>query len=543
MYKRLLIVLVLLCIPAFSLMLRPGIYTMHDFHVFRQFEFDKCVKEGSLPCRWAPDSENGYGEPLFNFYTQAPYWLGEVFHLTGFSIISSVKLLFILSLVLSGLGMFILARSFWGTWGGLASAILYVYAPYRAVDVWVRGALPEAMGFVFYPLVLYALRQYIYTRAFRPLLVFTLSLAGLISTHNLSLVMFVPLLGIYWIFETIKTKSITSLKGLVPGGLVALSLSAYYLIPVALESKYIDLSRTVSGYYDYHIHFATLKELFITRFWGYGGSLWMQKFLSVSVGQVQWVVVLLALILVWRKSKSRIYFLAFSGLALFALFMTHGKSALIWNSLPFMKYIQFPWRYLTSASFFIALAGGFILNVLPKAFTKVGAILLVLLTIGFNYSSFRPDIWHTVSDRDFFSGSSWDANREAHKDYWPKSAGAPPVSLNYSQMEFVSGSGELTQADLGAHVNKYQINVLEKARVRFPIVYFPGWKAYLDAKPTTVLPDGDLGLMALDLPMGDHAVELRFTNTTPRIIGNSISLLTIGILGIWISKNRRLFWG
>ncbi len=538
MNKKLLIVL--LAIPAFSLMLRFGIYTMHDFHPFRQFEFHKCIQSLEFPCRWAPDSEMGYGEPLFNYYTQLPYWIGEMFVATGISILNSVKLLFILSLIFSGIGMYKLARIFWGETGALASAVLYMYAPYRSVDVWVRGALPEALAFVFYPFVMLGLHQYCKTNKLKYLVIFTLSLAALISTHNLSLVMFMPILGIYWLFLCVITKSLKSIAGLVLSTVTALGLSAYYLLPVLLESKYIDLSRTVQGYYDFHIHFATLNELFISRFWGYGGSLWMHKFLSISLGQIHWILIGLSLVLlVRRRPATTIYFLMIVFLGTVSLFLTHGKSALIWNTLPFMKYIQFPWRYLTSATFFIALAGGFWVQLVSPRLVKLTGILVILVIILSNYNFFRPDIWQSVSDTDFFSGASWDFNRTAHKDYWPKTGGSPPDSIAPIDPLFVAGSGDPVSSIQTAHGASYVLDITSpNTIVQVPIVYFPGWVAKVDTKKIILSPQGKLGLITTTLSTGRHNLELDFADTWPRILGNTVSLITLIISGLWIYTKK-----
>ena len=134
------LILGLLLIPSFSLMLRPGIFTMHDPHLFRIYEYSKCLNDGIFPCRWAPDSGKGYGEPMFNFYAQAPYWITAFFHLIRFSLIDSIKAAFIISLAASAGAMYLYSRRYWGNLGGLVSAVFYVYAPYRAVDVWVRGS-------------------------------------------------------------------------------------------------------------------------------------------------------------------------------------------------------------------------------------------------------------------------------------------------------------------------------------------------------------------------------------------------------------------
>lgn len=544
MFKKSWVLILLLVIPTFSLMLRHGIYTTHDFHPFRMFEFNKCIQEGTFPCRWAPDSEMGYGEPLFNFYAQLPYWLGEVFHFANFSILASVKIVFILSLALSGLTMYFLARTFWGNLGGVVSAALYVYAPYRSVDVWVRGALPEAVAFIFYPVVLLSLYQYNRSRKLTHLLLFIFSMAALITTHNLSIVMFVPLLALFWLYDAVTNHTWRSIPGLVLAVVAIFGLSAYYLLPVALEGKYIDLSRTTEGYYDFHIHFATLRELFISRFWGYGGSLWMRKFLSVSIGQVQWVVVALSgLFLLKLRPKNTSYFLVFSALGALALFLTHGKSALIWNSLPFMKYIQFPWRYLTSAIFFVALAGGFSVQFFSSKWAKIVAILLIIMVIEFNYAFFRPDIWENVSDQQFFSGSYWDNNRMAHKDYWPRTGGAPPEQFAPADPQFLQGTGLAVNSHQGAHVASYQFAVTsEQAQVQFPIVYFPGWQASEQRQRIVIAPAGRLGLITATLPAGKHAIDLKFANTWPRLLGNLISGLSFGILTLWFLKMRGWRW-
>ncbi|MEK7188709.1 MAG: hypothetical protein AAB685_02560, partial [Patescibacteria group bacterium] len=157
----LIILIVLVSIPTFYRMFSPGIYSMQDFHFFRLFEFDKCVKELQIPCRWSPDAGLGYGEPLFNFYGQVSYSIGEIFHLIGFSLIDSIKILFILSLLGSAIAMYFLAKRIWkNDFAAFVSAVLYLYAPYRAVEVWVRGALPEALSFVLFPLILLCIDKY-----------------------------------------------------------------------------------------------------------------------------------------------------------------------------------------------------------------------------------------------------------------------------------------------------------------------------------------------------------------------------------------------
>jgi len=454
-----------LTIPTFWRMLPPGIYSMQDFHFFRQLEFDKCVKELQIPCRWSPDAGLGYGEPLFNFYGQLPYAIGEIYHLLGGSIIDSVKFLFILSLLASAVSMFYLARSVWkNNFSALISSMIYIYAPYRAVDVWVRGALPEALAFILFPLILLSVEK-------KSLNWFSITLSLLILTHNLSLVMFLPIL-IAWIIFRKFWKSIW-------GAVTALFISAFYVLPVIFESKFVNLNSTITGYFDFRAHFVTLYQIFISRFWGYGGSTWGgEDGLSLAIGLAQWIlpVMIFLLVFITKKISTNKNFLILFVVGIFYIFLTHNKSTPIWTHIPGFSYIQFPWRFLGVATFCLALASGNIVQFFKKQ-KLILSIVIVAAVIALNFSFFKEDVWYFVNDDYFTTGEEWNRQRVASiGDYWPLFGHDIPN----------------TPSD-GKYIN-----------------YFPGW---VGAEPN------DNGLIPVE--------GTRFTNTRIRSAGNMISLFSV----------------
>lgn len=112
--KNIFVILVIfLSIPLFWKMLSFGMYSTQDFHLFRLHEFNECVQRLEIPCRWSQNAGLGYGEPLFNFYGQISYAIGEVYYLISGSFINSIKFLFIVSLVGSGVSMYFLAEKIW----------------------------------------------------------------------------------------------------------------------------------------------------------------------------------------------------------------------------------------------------------------------------------------------------------------------------------------------------------------------------------------------------------------------------------------------
>lgn len=507
-------------------MLRHGIYTMHDFHVFRLYEFGKCVSAGQFPCRWAPDAGMGYGEPVFNFYGQLPYWIGQIFKFGGWSVIDSIKILFVLSLLLSAVSMYFLARTYWGNWGAVLSAIVYVYAPYRAVDVWVRGALPEALAFVLFPFIFYHFDRLCHRVNKHNFFWLTVSAAALITTHNLSALMLTPFLGLWWIYRWWQNRSVNSLIPLAFAAVLAGWLSAYYLLPVVAESKYITLAQTTRGYYDYRAHFATLHELFISRFWGYGASLWGPvDGLSLSVGQLQWLIpVAILLILIFKYFTGRSNFLVFAGLGLLAIFLTHGRSQFIWQLLPPMAYIQFPWRFLSLATFFLALGSGAAVTLLPDSLRRVTLAGLIVVVVLVNFNFFRPDIWRPISDAQQFSGKLWDEQQaSALPDFWPIFGSQMPTAYAFSQPVVL-------------------LQTSDYLKIQYPIVYFPGWQAKVDGQPLAVFAQGQLGLITARVPLYYQHLDLQFTNTLPRTLGNGLSLLSLIGISIWYRSKHWHLW-
>ena len=158
MFKKLLnlvflaLLLVIFVLPTFNFLIKPGVYwNMHDdMQMIRLLEMDKCLQDGQIPCRWTPDLGFGYGYPLFNFYPPLPSAVAQVFHWLGFSYMYSIKASAMLLILLSALTMYLLAKELSGPIGGFLAGLFYTYAPYRAVNIFVRGAFNEAWASLFF---------------------------------------------------------------------------------------------------------------------------------------------------------------------------------------------------------------------------------------------------------------------------------------------------------------------------------------------------------------------------------------------------------
>ncbi|MCX6705964.1 MAG: hypothetical protein NTV24_02555, partial [Candidatus Woesebacteria bacterium] len=351
-------------------LLTSGYFKMHDdLQMMRQLEMEKCFLDLQIPCRWIPDMGYGFGFPLFNYYPPLPYLVGELFRVVGFSFVDTAKLVFLISFIFSGITMYFFSKEFFGKVGGVLSSVFYIWAPYRAVDVYVRGAMNEAWAFIWFPVIL--LFSYkLLTVGQKPgrakaglVILLSLSWVGLFLSHNLMVLIFTPIFAIWCLFWLWRFKKpVSSIKYLVSSSLLALGLTAFFTLPAILEQKYVQVDTLINGYYEYIAHFATLNQLFISRFWGYGPSVWMENDgMPFQVGHIHWIlslIILVVLVVLFLRKKlnpklhTTYYILLFFILiGWFAAFMAHSRSTFIWQVIPALKFVQFPWRFLTLVTF------------------------------------------------------------------------------------------------------------------------------------------------------------------------------------------------
>ncbi len=350
-----LFLLVLAIWPVLSLQ-QKGLFTSHDAegHVVRLSEFHDALIDGQFPVRWAKRLNFGIGYPVFDFNYPLPYYFGEIFHLAGFSLIDSVKFLFALAYIASGLTMFWWLKTRAAALPAFMGAIFYLYAPYRFVDLYVRGALGEHLSFVFLPLCFLGIDKIFQTRKIKWVVFLAINFALLILSHNIMAMVFSAILMAYLFGKTIVYKNwcLGSLGILgIFGGLM---LTAYFWIPALYDRQYTNLDILMSK--EYVGNFVTLKDLLYSE-WGFGlaNSPAEVMPMSLQLGISQWAIVgIIAVIIVIPRSgiplrgiKSLFFFLIFA----VAVFLMLPQAKFVWDNFSGLQLIQFPWRLLAVGIF------------------------------------------------------------------------------------------------------------------------------------------------------------------------------------------------
>ncbi|NJN95877.1 MAG: hypothetical protein HC875_18110 [Anaerolineales bacterium] len=345
-------------------------FNAHDakHSVFFLVEFDQTFRDGFWWPRWSPDFAFGYGYPLFNMYAPLAFYAAEILHLLGLGFTTAIKTMYVLAVIAAGLGMYGFSRRLFGPWAGVLAAIVYMYAPFRLVEIFVRSAYAEFVALALIPFVFWAFTELIAVPVPRRVALAGLSYGLLALTHHTTLFTFSPFLMIYLLVLILSKTKLklrplisTSMAALAAGGL-GLALAAIYLLPVIAETRYIKIEQWTSGSYSYLQHFVYFAQLFSPE-WGYGyAGPGLADDFSFQLGIVGIALVAFALVgMLTRPFPQRGIALFFFVATLVVIFLMSPLAEATWQVVPIATLVQFPWRLLGMTAFTIALVAGSLL--------------------------------------------------------------------------------------------------------------------------------------------------------------------------------------
>jgi len=521
-------------------LLRPGFYSMQDdIHVFRLQQFSQCLSDGQIPCRQIADGGFGYSYPLFNFYSPFFYFLSYLFSCFGFSLISSIKISLILLNIIGILGIYLLSNKlFKNKYTSLLATTLFTFFPYRATDIYVRGAFAEFSAISLIPITLYLYYSYSNKMNKTNLFFTTLFSTFLFLSHNLIALLSLPIIVFFIFYPKFEFK----FKKLIPL-LLSLAISSFFLIPAIFEKKYITIDTMTQAYFDFRAHFTTLKQLFFDRSWGYGASLWGPvDDMSFQVGLPHWPLALLAIFLFIKKNKKNksesILILCLTSLTILSLFMTHNKSTFIWTAIPFLKYFQFPWRFLSITTISVPLLAATIIKYLKFPFQKYFTYLIILITILLNINYFKEDIYFPkLIDQDKLTKSEVLRQSGAGlKDYWPKFGQNFPTTFAPTQPISRFPDTQIISYQKTSNKISTTVNIIQPSdQITLPLAYFPGWQLTIDNQLSDFVVESNLGLIQTpQLNTGQHTIKANLKSTTIQKFSNLISILATTVLLILI---------
>jgi hypothetical protein len=635
----LLLALVLPLFAVLPLLTHAGLPNTADgpAHLMRQVELNQAWQEGNFYPRWGTDLAFGHGMPIFSYAPPALYQLTQVFHLFGLPLDEAMKAVLVFDFLLYSAGMFLLARRIFGPGPALLAAVLYVYAPYRLREAYIQGNYGQFTGLAFYALILWACHGLVTTGQPGYLVAAALSLAGLLFSHNISFMLFAPLLAAYLVFLLILTASgeakrrrgeearnrsfvihrlplargssfILAVWHLIAAGLLGLGLAAIFWLPAFGERHEIQLEGITRGFFDFRANFISLSEFFspplpldlaainpefplslgLPQIIGAGIGLVTLLFIGIKLNkqrisrlanQPQDVPAHNPPSSILHPPSSTFHLHAFAHALFFAFFLllyaflALPHSQPIWEAVPLLELAEFPWRMLGPAIFCASLLAAFPFSILDCPFgrgfsifkaetnppnpnlhhsklkSKFNLPIFIFAAIALNAYYLYPAqfiVWGTPAPADAFayevtSGAIGTTStgeflpRRARQHprpdaLWPDyAAGRPPQKIDPATLP--SGATVETISH-HAESDTFRIRTPQEFVATIRTLYWPGWRLYLNDRPTAFTVTEPTGLIQTTIPAGEHILTLKLESTPLRTLGQGLTLGAFVILVI-----------
>lgn len=533
---------------------------------------------GQFPVRMNPDIVSGKGYPFSLMYADLLLYPAAFLRILGFSLQTVYKLyVACITLATALITRYVLRRMFNNETVALAGTALYLLAPYRLTNVYVRASVGEYSAMMFLPLVVYGLwriyRQKPDKKA-EPWCWVSLALGftGLLQTHLLTSVMTGFLTAIFCIAYAKRTFRRPVLLSLCKAAGVAVVWNLWFLVPLA--QYMIQGVCRIAGRYDaanLQDSAVMLGQMFMLFGKGTGTAqsikLGMEDEMPLALGTALGLgaLALAAAMLdpAVRKSDRKTTRISLWALGFGALCVWMASDLFPWYDVylsenPLVKAfssllgkLQFAWRFLSPASLLLTFCAAGALTLLwnkRRELSKQIAMVLVLLTlIPAGYLMYdtcdKSAVVHYISLGSMGMSSSLKESQLAGGEYLPYdlSDELSPAQFNDTNFYFDEGveaesyyRGQLSVTFTATNTNDTESTVV------VPLFAYPGYEL-TDTAGTAQLSRQD-GYLIVVLPAGySGTVTIRWAGFWYWRVFDLISLAGIAATVVfWVRRRRQV---
>jgi hypothetical protein len=548
----------------------------HDFnyHFFSWLDTQLGWRHGILYPRWAPNPDYRAGEPRFMFYPPLEAMAGAALGAVLPWKFVPIALTF---LVFAGIGLAVraLAREVMEDAPAVLAGCAAIFFGYVLFTGYERTDFAELTGGIWIPLLLlFLLRDRNssapdWRRALdgsTTLLALTLALAWL-SDAPLGVMAMYLLAGMALALALMAKSWAPVLRGAI-GAALGLGLAAIYIVPAAWEERWVAIKRAtgdmgvmIQGSWlfarhsdpDLRLHDAVLHQ--------------------ISVILVVMVAVTLASALACRfrgrLPGERRWWLPFAVLPLVVLFLQFPISELLWNHLPELSFMQFPWRWLVvieaPMGTFFAAAVWPVHRRWQFAVAPLCLALFVTETVWAARYWFQPcypeDTVTAMLSRYRTGGVLDNSDEFAPPDSDddllvlglpdaclvndPSVALGKPAADGTLVWDAAQGRCEATYSAQTSPVTSVE-HLLLQAAIPHPgflilrLRTYPAWRVRVNGKIVSNLPQRDDGLFAVPVSEGPVTLSVDWITTPDVIASRWVSLLAALLLIVTCALERRL---
>ncbi len=533
------LVILISILPIISIF-RQGSYETGDLslHTKLAMQFFENLQQGVFVPQWIPNHCYRYGCPVYIFLFILPYYFISFFHLFGLSFLASTKLLLMLAFISSGIGMYTWMKDEFGEKSGFVAAMFYLFAPYHLIDLSFRVSIGELVSMAILPFLFFSTKRLIETKQANFFVLNAVLFGLLILSHQVTSFISLPLLLLYSVVVWIRNKKRTlhALATEIFSLLTGMLLTVFYWLPIIVEGKYTKYGHDIGISFDHLAGYFYSPNRFGLLFQGHMGQLYF------NIGYVQWIIIIVALYLFLRKKiQGKDKVLLGGALLLFGIFffMMQPISKPIWDTLPLIRDFQFAWRLMIEIIFFVSIMAAIVAKTFPnnKFITFICVITILYTILNWGNRKTEPQINDAVLlNQPLFVEHPGKWGVEFTTPIWVDEYKPWIGSVPKSHMEVLSGKSQISEISRQVIKHEYIVLADTNTRLKENTFYYPGWEVLVNDHPVAIDYKNKKypGVITFNINKGLYKIDVVFSRTTDRIIGDIISIISFTLLVLFI---------
>lgn len=371
-YLLLIIASIIICIPLFSKEL--NIYSDDGIqHICRLIGTYQTITSKEFMPMIMSTFCNNFGYSWNIFYSPLTAYAPLIFKVFNLSFVNCLKIFVFIVTLFSGITMYKFVFKVTQNKNiASLSAVLYVLAPYRITDMYIRVAIAELTSFVFIPMIFNGLYTIINKEEKSFLLVW--GTAGLILTHTVVTLYTAILCFIYLLVFIKKLKNKLVLKYLLLNLLLIILITSFFWVGLLQHYFATSYEVFVPGRMENANKLEAFKTKFFQLFYTSDNQLMIYEIGLVTViGLILTPVSFKKLPKEYRKTC-----IVFLIIGIILVFMT--LTFFPFEKMPrILKMIQFTFRLFEFTSFFFSFVAAINYGILIKNFNIKDALILSII--------------------------------------------------------------------------------------------------------------------------------------------------------------------
>lgn len=506
-----------------------GIPSGHDFefHFHSWLDVADAWRNGLIYPHWATLAHYGYGEARFIFYPPLSWSLGAALgFILPWKLVPAAYIW--VALTLSGASMFLLARQWLSRADALFAAAFYAANPYHLVIVYWRSAFAELLAAAYLPLLLlYVLRSE--ERDARVIAPLSLLLAAGWLTNVPSAVMMNYSVALLLLWIAIRNRSFAVLGYGAASVALGAAMAAIYLLPAWHQQSWVNLDQVLSpGVRPQDNFLFTLTPIpDHNRF---------NRLVSI-VALWEMAILGAAFFLGRRQRREKLWWPLVIWSVVISVLMIRFTLPL-WQHLPKLRFVQFPWRWLLCLN--VALALAIVLGI-RRMWLRIAICIVAFGAVGLGWHSIMHPWWDNGGDiQEMVDNQSDGIGNEGVDEYVPVNVDSTDVDQNASQVRYEGqGTANVQVVEWRAEDRIINVDANTSGRLVLRLFNYPNWRAEVNGiiEPSETAPD--TGLLVIPIHAGASRIHIRWAEGWDRTVGEAISIIAFGLLGVWWFRHSR----